>query len=250
MWNFACERDAPDFCPPPSITGFSIGLYSDHSHHHVLCSHIYGWHSPHGHLVLLDKGKRKAWLQWLKTKNKTLFTEHELFFLFFFSHFQLYKIRPKRTRPQALLFLCMILLLIVLHTSYMIYSLASQYVMYGSQKYLVQVSPCGLELRIAGGGGLQTIWGPARVWAAVSALSGPPAVLSDSSPFFGLLSVSIRPCSHYCEGPPFARLPSAWSDAAPLVCALRVWVCAPCRSTAEAASCLRSASETSYKQHN
>ncbi|XP_067465992.1 lysosomal cobalamin transport escort protein LMBD1 [Thunnus thynnus] len=51
---------------------------------------------------------------------------------------RLYKIRPKRTRPQALLFLCMILLLIVLHTSYMIYSLAPQYVMYGSQKYLVQ----------------------------------------------------------------------------------------------------------------
>uniref|UniRef100_A0AAQ5ZYJ7 Lysosomal cobalamin transport escort protein LMBD1 n=1 Tax=Amphiprion ocellaris TaxID=80972 RepID=A0AAQ5ZYJ7_AMPOC len=54
---------------------------------------------------------------------------------------RLYKIRPKRTRPQALLFLCMILLLIVLHTSYMIYSLAPQYVMYGSQKYLVQTSP-------------------------------------------------------------------------------------------------------------
>ncbi|XP_062375767.1 lysosomal cobalamin transport escort protein LMBD1 [Sardina pilchardus] len=51
---------------------------------------------------------------------------------------RLYKIRPRRTRPQALLFLCMILLLIVLHTSYMIYSLAPQYVMYGSQKYLLQ----------------------------------------------------------------------------------------------------------------
>uniref|UniRef100_A0A9J7ZW06 Lysosomal cobalamin transport escort protein LMBD1 n=1 Tax=Cyprinus carpio carpio TaxID=630221 RepID=A0A9J7ZW06_CYPCA len=52
---------------------------------------------------------------------------------------RLYKIRPQRTQPQALLFLCMILLLIVLHTSYMIYSLAPQYVMYGSQKYLLQV---------------------------------------------------------------------------------------------------------------
>ncbi|XP_025945767.1 probable lysosomal cobalamin transporter isoform X5 [Apteryx rowi] len=52
----------------------------------------------------------------------------------------LYKIRRGKTRPQALLFLCMILLLIVLHTSYMIYSLAPQYVMYGSQKYLVQQS--------------------------------------------------------------------------------------------------------------
>lgn len=54
--------------------------------------------------------------------------------------FQLYKIRRGRTRPQALLFLCMILLLIVLHTSYMIYSLAPQYVMYGSQNYLIEVS--------------------------------------------------------------------------------------------------------------
>ncbi|XP_051469674.1 lysosomal cobalamin transport escort protein LMBD1 isoform X2 [Apus apus] len=53
---------------------------------------------------------------------------------------RLYKIRRGKTRPQALLFLCMILLLIVLHTSYMIYSLAPQYVMYGSQKYLVQIS--------------------------------------------------------------------------------------------------------------
>ncbi|XP_042310885.1 lysosomal cobalamin transport escort protein LMBD1 isoform X1 [Sceloporus undulatus] len=51
---------------------------------------------------------------------------------------RLYKIRRGRTRPQALLFLCMILLLIVLHTNYMIYSLAPQYVMYGSQKYLIQ----------------------------------------------------------------------------------------------------------------
>ncbi|CAO2607771.1 Lysosomal cobalamin transport escort protein LMBD1, partial [Lemmus lemmus] len=51
---------------------------------------------------------------------------------------RLYKIRRGRTRPQALLFLCMILLLIVLHTSYMIYSLAPQYVMYGSQNYLIE----------------------------------------------------------------------------------------------------------------
>ncbi|XP_051936532.1 lysosomal cobalamin transport escort protein LMBD1 [Hippocampus zosterae] len=57
---------------------------------------------------------------------------------------RLYKIRPKRTRPQALLFLCMILLLIVLHTSYMIYSLAPQYVMYGSQKYLIESPSTGL----------------------------------------------------------------------------------------------------------
>ncbi|XP_076021397.1 lysosomal cobalamin transport escort protein LMBD1 [Genypterus blacodes] len=64
---------------------------------------------------------------------------------------RLYKIRPKRTRPQALLFLCMILLLIVLHTSYMIYSLAPQYVMYGSQKYLLQ-SPMPADGPTSGNG--------------------------------------------------------------------------------------------------
>ncbi|CAH2248827.1 probable lysosomal cobalamin transporter [Pelobates cultripes] len=53
---------------------------------------------------------------------------------------RLYKIRRGRTRPQGLLFLCMILLLIVLHTSYMIYSLAPQYVMYGSQKYVMKIN--------------------------------------------------------------------------------------------------------------
>uniref|UniRef100_A0A1A8KQM0 Lysosomal cobalamin transport escort protein LMBD1 n=2 Tax=Nothobranchius kuhntae TaxID=321403 RepID=A0A1A8KQM0_NOTKU len=64
---------------------------------------------------------------------------------------KLYKIRPKRTCPQALLFLCMILLLIVLHTSYMIYSLAPQYVMYGSQKYLVP-SPASSTGSLSGNG--------------------------------------------------------------------------------------------------
>ncbi|XP_074093399.1 lysosomal cobalamin transport escort protein LMBD1 isoform X2 [Macrotis lagotis] len=58
---------------------------------------------------------------------------------------RLYKIRRGRTRPQALLFLCMILLLIVLHTSYMIYSLAPQYVMYGSQKYLIESNATYVE---------------------------------------------------------------------------------------------------------
>ncbi|XP_041108014.1 lysosomal cobalamin transport escort protein LMBD1 [Polyodon spathula] len=58
---------------------------------------------------------------------------------------RLYKIRPGRTRPQALLFLCMILLLIVLHTSYMMYSLAPQYVMYGSQKYLKESKVPSIE---------------------------------------------------------------------------------------------------------
>lgn len=240
-------RDAPDFCPPPSITGFSIGLYSDHSHHHVLCSHIYGWHSPHGHLVLLDKGKQKAWLQWLKNKKNTVYWTWIVFSFLFFS-LSAVQNKTKENPPPG--------------PSLPVYDPppdCSSHQLHDLQPRLAVCHVRQPEVPGAGesmwsgvknwGGALQTIWAPPPK-AAVSALFGPPAVLSDSRPFFGLLSVSIRPCSHYCEGPPFARLPSAWSDAAPLVCALRVWMCAPCRSTAEAASCLRSASETSYKQHN
>lgn len=43
------------------ITGFSIGLYPYHGHHHVLCCHVHGWHSQHGHLVLLDPGKHSLY---------------------------------------------------------------------------------------------------------------------------------------------------------------------------------------------
>lgn len=86
------------------------------------------------------------WFFWIRVSKCPIyvlfnnFGRNQIITHYSFSLLQLYKIRPKRTRPQALLFLCMILLLIVLHTSYMIYSLAPQYVMYGSQKYLVQVS--------------------------------------------------------------------------------------------------------------
>ncbi|XP_078729213.1 lysosomal cobalamin transport escort protein LMBD1 isoform X2 [Lampetra fluviatilis] len=48
----------------------------------------------------------------------------------------LYNIRTGRTRPQALLFLCLILMLTVMHVNYVMYSLAPDYVMYGNQKYL------------------------------------------------------------------------------------------------------------------
>lgn len=146
-----------------------------------------------------------------KINKKILFTEHELFCLSLFFHFQLYKIRPKRTRPQALLFLCMILLLIVLHTSYMIYSLASQYVMYGSQKYLVQVSS-----RRPGGGGSTS--------ASASAFRLLP-------PFFFLpLSISISPCSGYCKG--LRLLVSPLRDPMPL-CSFAHAVCG-CAHRAEA----------------
>ncbi|CAM9562877.1 lysosomal cobalamin transport escort protein LMBD1 isoform X1 [Lampetra fluviatilis] len=49
---------------------------------------------------------------------------------------KLYNIRTGRTRPQALLFLCLILMLTVMHVNYVMYSLAPDYVMYGNQKYL------------------------------------------------------------------------------------------------------------------
>lgn len=131
-----------------------------------------------------------------------------------FSLFQLYKIRPKRTRPQALLFLCMILLLIVLHTSYMIYSLAPQYVMYGSQKYLVQVrksictSCCGRGSNDATVG--QSVgsdhFGPAGC-RQQHGLHGLAAELLDACSFW-ILSVCIRLCGYYCVDLLFDSLPS------------------------------------------
>lgn len=60
------------------IAGVSIGLHFDHSHYCVLCNHIYGWHSQHGHLVLLDKGKQR--LQLYQEKIKCML----LTFIFFF----------------------------------------------------------------------------------------------------------------------------------------------------------------------
>lgn len=124
----------------------------------------------------------------MERRKKNLFTEHELFCLPpthtpLHPHFQLYKIRPKRTRPQALLFLCMILLLIVLHTSYMIYSLASQYVMYGSQKYVPQVSsdssvsstpPLPIVIKTVWLL-LDPVWGRCRVWARMACLASETA---------------------------------------------------------------------------
>ncbi|EDO27417.1 predicted protein, partial [Nematostella vectensis] len=50
---------------------------------------------------------------------------------------KLFKVRPRRTLPQALLFMCVMLMLIVLSLNVMLFSLAPQYVMYGSQNYRV-----------------------------------------------------------------------------------------------------------------
>lgn len=222
--------------------GFSTGLHPDHSHHHVLCCHIHGRHSQHGYLVLLDKGKQRPGFNgiWKKITAATLLIVHKHVL-----HFQLYKIRPKRTRPQALLFLCMILLLIVLHTSYMIYSLAPQYVMYGSQKYLVQVRK-RVDLWVFPGfrlTGRSQMWGRGSVDGAVvksvgsnhfgpvgyrqqGGLYGLVAGLLDSCPFW-ILSVSIRPCGYCCVDLLFDSLPSVWSDVALLFLTLSVWVCAP-----------------------
>uniref|UniRef100_UPI00358F323B lysosomal cobalamin transport escort protein LMBD1 n=1 Tax=Myxine glutinosa TaxID=7769 RepID=UPI00358F323B len=49
---------------------------------------------------------------------------------------KLYKVQPRRTRPQALLLVCLILMLIVLYMSYALHILAPQYTMFGSQMYL------------------------------------------------------------------------------------------------------------------
>uniref|UniRef100_A0A8C4Q3W1 Lysosomal cobalamin transport escort protein LMBD1 n=1 Tax=Eptatretus burgeri TaxID=7764 RepID=A0A8C4Q3W1_EPTBU len=54
---------------------------------------------------------------------------------------KLYKVHPHRTRPQALLLVCLILMLIVLYMSYALHILAPEYTMFGSQMYLAFSHP-------------------------------------------------------------------------------------------------------------
>ncbi|XP_071965317.1 probable lysosomal cobalamin transporter [Antedon mediterranea] len=51
---------------------------------------------------------------------------------------KMYKLRATRTKPQALLFLCMILIFTVLAINTMMYTLAPEYMTYGNQKYVTE----------------------------------------------------------------------------------------------------------------
>ncbi len=60
----------------------------------------------------------------------------------------MYKIRPRNTKPQGLLFLCFILMFIVLALNVVIYQITPQYSTFGSQHYIVSISKkyCTLTL--------------------------------------------------------------------------------------------------------
>ncbi|XP_060082388.1 probable lysosomal cobalamin transporter [Ylistrum balloti] len=53
---------------------------------------------------------------------------------------RMYKIRPRRTRPQGILMLCMILMFIMSAINIIIYELTPQYSSFGSQRYTVQTN--------------------------------------------------------------------------------------------------------------
>ncbi|XP_038057530.1 probable lysosomal cobalamin transporter [Patiria miniata] len=53
---------------------------------------------------------------------------------------KMYKIRPHHTKPQALLFLCMYLMILLLAVNVMLYNLAPDYMTYGHQKFLPENS--------------------------------------------------------------------------------------------------------------
>ncbi|KAL3867711.1 hypothetical protein ACJMK2_040577 [Sinanodonta woodiana] len=53
---------------------------------------------------------------------------------------RMYKIRPRHTRPQALLMLCMILMFVMLAVNIIVYELTPQYTSYGGQHYLMNVT--------------------------------------------------------------------------------------------------------------
>lgn len=49
----------------------------------------------------------------------------------------MYKIRPRRTRPQGILMMCMIMMFLTLAINIIIYELTPQYSSFGSQRYVV-----------------------------------------------------------------------------------------------------------------
>ncbi|XP_072016820.1 probable lysosomal cobalamin transporter [Amphiura filiformis] len=49
---------------------------------------------------------------------------------------KMYKIRPHKTKPQGLLFLCLIMMCVILALNVMLYTLAPEYMTYGNQKYI------------------------------------------------------------------------------------------------------------------
>jgi len=59
-------------------------------------------------------------------------------------HFQIYKIRAHKTKPQALLMASFLLMYIALAINILLHQMAPQYVTYGSQNY--RVSNRGLYL--------------------------------------------------------------------------------------------------------
>ena len=61
------------------------------------------------------------------------------FLCFPWLNMQLYKIRPRKTMPHALLFFVFILMYVVLAINVVLMTLAPQYLMYGNQKYQKKV---------------------------------------------------------------------------------------------------------------
>jgi LMBR1 domain-containing protein 1 len=62
-------------------------------------------------------------------------------FLASITSYQLYTIRPGRSPPQALLFTCFILMLVILSLNVVLLTLAPQYMTYGNQHYPVLTAP-------------------------------------------------------------------------------------------------------------
>ncbi|KAL5022678.1 hypothetical protein ScPMuIL_001833 [Solemya velum] len=70
-----------------------------------------------------------------------------------FCWLKMYNFRPRRTRPQGILLMCMILMFILLAVDIIIYELTPQYSSFGSQHYVVETKngsshelmPCGID---------------------------------------------------------------------------------------------------------
>jgi len=74
------------------------------------------------------------WYFWVRVSliEKCLFY---LIFVCFFSSLKMYRFSRKRTKPQALLMLCSLLMFIVVAINVFVYLLIPQYAIYGDQHY-------------------------------------------------------------------------------------------------------------------
>lgn len=95
-----------------------------------------------------------------------------------FCHLQMYKIRPRRTVPQGLLFLAFIIVFVILAMNVLLLTLAPRYVTYGHQHYVTL--PSGSSSQYSKNSQYPTCIGLAKYPYGASKMEGVPGVSLDA----------------------------------------------------------------------